>query len=101
MPNKKKTGRSFLPEVGGGGACCVVRKVDQDREWREGHDAIYVVAEADPTKAVDIIRRNVAGPNVELEGRVSDKLLVALAQVSLPAHETARSKARAAGGKMG
>ena len=34
---------------------------------REGHDAIYVVAEADPTKAVDIIRRNVAGPNVELE----------------------------------
>ena len=70
---------------------------------REGHDAIYVVAEADPTKAVDIIRRNVAGPNVELEdlGRVSDKLLVALAQVSLPAHETARSKARAAGGKMG
>ena len=45
------------------------------------NDAIYVVAEADPTKAVDIIRRNVAGPNVELEdlGRVSDKLLVALA----------------------
>jgi hypothetical protein len=39
------------------------------------------VAEADPTKAVDIIRRNIAGPNVELEdlGRVSDKLLVALA----------------------
>jgi hypothetical protein len=48
---------------------------------REGQDAIYVVAEADPTKAVDIIRRNIAGPNVELEdlGRVSDKLLVALA----------------------
>lgn len=39
---------------------------------REGHDAIYVVAEADPTKAVDIIRRNVAGPNVELEDLVPD-----------------------------
>jgi hypothetical protein len=48
---------------------------------REGQDAIYVVAEADPTNALDIVRRNVAGPNVELEdlGRVNDKLLVALA----------------------
>jgi hypothetical protein len=79
MPNKKKTGRSFLPEVGG--ACCVVRKVDQDREPARRPGRHLRVAEADPTKAVDIIRRNIAGPNVELEdlGRVSDKLLVALA----------------------
>jgi hypothetical protein len=101
MPNKKKTGRSFLPEVGG--ACCVVRKVDQDREPARRPGRHLRVAEADPTKAVDIIRRNIAGPNVELEdlGRVSDKLLVPslCSQVSLPAHETARSKACAAGGK--
>ena len=51
------------------------------RSGSEGQDAICVVAEVDPTKAVDIIRPNVAGPNVEAEdlGRVSDKLLVAVA----------------------
>jgi hypothetical protein len=76
MPNKKKTGRSFLPEVGG--ACCVVRKVDQDREPARRPGRHLRVAEADPTKARG---RNIAGPSVELEdlGRVSDKLLVALA----------------------
>jgi hypothetical protein len=38
------------------------------------------VAEADPVKAEDIIRRNVAGPHVELEdlGRVNSDLLTAL-----------------------
>ena len=79
MPNKKKTERSFLPESGG--RAVLFGRLIRIGNRREGQDAIYVVAEADPTKAVDIIRRNIAGPNVELEdlGRVSDKLLVALA----------------------
>jgi hypothetical protein len=79
VPNKKKTGRSFLPELGG--RVLLFGRLIRIGNRREGQDAIYVVAEADPTKAVDIIRRNIAGPNVELEdlGRVSDKLLVALA----------------------
>ena len=74
MPNKKKTGRSFLPEVGGGGRVVLFGRLIRIGNRREGHDAIYVVAEADPTEAVDIIRRNIAGPNVELEdlGRVSE-----------------------------
>jgi hypothetical protein len=43
-------------------------------------DTVYVVAEADPAKAADIIRNNVAGPHAELEdlGRVNAKLLEAL-----------------------
>jgi hypothetical protein len=34
---------------------------------------VYVVAESDPATAIEIIRKNVAGPNVELEdlGRVN------------------------------
>jgi hypothetical protein len=42
---------------------------------------VYVVAEADPATAMEIIRNNVAGPHVELEdlGRVSASLLKALA----------------------
>jgi hypothetical protein len=50
-----------------------------DRRAESG--AVYVVAEADPVKAADIIRNNVAGPHVELEdlGRVNAKLLDALA----------------------
>jgi hypothetical protein len=41
---------------------------------------VYVVAESDPAKAVEIIRNNVAGPHVELEdlGRVNASLLKAL-----------------------
>jgi hypothetical protein len=42
---------------------------------REGAESIiYVVAEADPAAALDIIRRELVGPNVELEdlGRVSE-----------------------------
>jgi hypothetical protein len=48
---------------------------------RAGSDVVYVVAEADPAKAAEIIRKNVAGPNVDLEdlGRVTAKLLEALA----------------------
>jgi hypothetical protein len=48
---------------------------------RAGSDVVYVVAEADPTKAAEIIRNNVTGPGVELEdlGRVTAKLLEALA----------------------
>jgi len=47
---------------------------------RSKSDTVYVVAEADPVKAVDIIRHNVAGPNVELENlvRVNAQLLDAL-----------------------
>jgi hypothetical protein len=42
---------------------------------------LYVVAEADPSKAMEIIKFDVADPNVQLEdlGRVSDDLLKALA----------------------
>jgi len=48
---------------------------------RAGSDVVYVVAESDPVKAAEIIRNNVAGPNVDLEdlGRVTAKLLEALA----------------------
>jgi hypothetical protein len=48
---------------------------------RSGSDIVYVVAEADPAKALHIIRHNVAGPHVEIEdlGRVSGSLLSALA----------------------
>jgi recombination endonuclease VII len=48
---------------------------------RSGSDTVYVVAEADPVKAAEIIRANVAGPNGELEdlGRASAKLLETLA----------------------
>jgi hypothetical protein len=55
---------------------------------REGAGAVYVVAEADPVKAMDVIRHNVAGPNVELEdlGRVTDQLLNALALGEGPVH---------------
>jgi hypothetical protein len=47
---------------------------------RIGPDLVYVVAEIEPVKALEIIRQNVAGPHVELEdlGRVSAKLLDAL-----------------------
>ena len=47
---------------------------------RTGSDVVYVVAEADPDQAMEIIRRNVAGPHVALEdlGRVNDRLLTAL-----------------------
>jgi hypothetical protein len=34
---------------------------------RTGLHAIYVVAEADPSQAVDIIRRKVAGPDLPVE----------------------------------
>ena len=50
--------------------------------WRGDPEAvIYVVAEADPSKAMEIIKFGVAGLNVELEdlGRVTDNLLNALA----------------------
>jgi hypothetical protein len=42
---------------------------------------VYVVAESEPAKALEIVRNNVAGPNVEIEdlGRVSANLLKALA----------------------
>jgi hypothetical protein len=42
--------------------------------------AVYVVDEADPVKAADIIRNNVTGLDLELEdlGRVNAKLLDAL-----------------------
>ena len=43
---------------------------------REGAEPIiYVVAEVDPAAALDIIWRNVAGPNVELEdlGRAAQR----------------------------
>jgi hypothetical protein len=41
---------------------------------------VYVVAESDPAKAIEIIRNNVGGPHVELEdlGRVNASLLKAL-----------------------
>jgi hypothetical protein len=47
---------------------------------RAGPDVVYVVAEADPEQAMEIIRRNVTGPGVELEdlGRVNEGLLRAL-----------------------
>jgi hypothetical protein len=46
-----------------------------------GARAVYVVAESEPAKAMEIIRNNVAGPHVELEdlGRVNASLLKALA----------------------
>jgi hypothetical protein len=46
----------------------------------ESAQAIYVVAEADPAAALEIIRRELAGPYIELEdlGRVSEGLLKAL-----------------------
>jgi hypothetical protein len=42
---------------------------------------VYVVAEPDPAKAMDIIKFGIAGPNTDLEdlGRVTDELLKALA----------------------
>jgi hypothetical protein len=47
---------------------------------RESAQVIYVVAEADPAAALDIIRRELASPDMELEdlGRVSEGLLKAL-----------------------
>jgi hypothetical protein len=41
---------------------------------------VYVVAEAEPGKAIDILKLGVSGPFDEYEdlGRVSEKLLVAL-----------------------
>jgi hypothetical protein len=50
------------------------------RVGNRGAATVYVVAESDPAKAIEIIRNNVAGPHVELEdlGRVNASLLKAL-----------------------
>ena len=66
---------------GAGETMAPVKRLIRVGNRREGAGAVYVVAEADPVKAMDVIRHNVAGPNVELEdlGRVTDQLLNALA----------------------
>jgi hypothetical protein len=62
-------------------------------------DTVYVVAEADPGKAADIIRNNVVGPNVEIEdlGRLSAEPLKSL---GLKSGQFVRVSPRFIGGRM-
>lgn len=47
---------------------------------RDPRGAAYIVAVADPTKAIELVRAKAAAPGDEIEdlGRVSDALLVTL-----------------------